>query len=160
MLTDPSFQMKEYATKLEEILFLDGDGGHNTASRVEMEAGLRNIKHLLDSLQHDTEKLTGTSGWWEFLLNIEQFDNLSVVGRTGGEAARASFFYKHNSNGQQATCPQHCDKREPHPTTTSVIQQEHGKGPESVEGDQRETGPGQGRPQIGCKATESHNAAS
>ncbi|XP_029687372.1 laminin subunit gamma-2 isoform X2 [Takifugu rubripes] len=50
-------KMKEYATKLEEILFLDGGGDQQ--SRAEMEAGLRNIKHLLDSLQRDTEELTG-----------------------------------------------------------------------------------------------------
>lgn len=60
--------MKEYATKLEEILFLDGDGGRSTASRAEMEAALRSIKHLLDSLQQDTEKLTGTCAGWDALL--------------------------------------------------------------------------------------------
>lgn len=62
MLMNPCFQMKEYATKLEEILFLDVGGGHNTANRPEMEAGLRNIEHLLDSLQLDMEKLNGTYG--------------------------------------------------------------------------------------------------
>lgn len=68
MLTGPCFQMKEYATKVEELLFLGGDGGDDAASRAEMEAGLGNIKHVLDSLQQDTQKLTGTSGRWDVLL--------------------------------------------------------------------------------------------
>lgn len=60
-LTHPCLQMKEYATKLEEILFLNGDGGHNAVNAPEMEAGLINIEQLLNNLQFDMEKLTGNS---------------------------------------------------------------------------------------------------
>lgn len=154
---DPCLQMKESATRLGEILSSDGAGGRDTASRAEMEAALRNIERLLGSLQGDVEKSTGTASRRKLLLNAEQFDNVSAVGRTGEEAAAAAFCYKHHSHGQQATGPQHSGDREPRPTTTSVTQQERGKGPKSAGGDKSEGGPGQGRPRISCEAAESHD---
>lgn len=100
--------MKEYAAKLEKLLFLDVGGGGTSVSRPEMEAALRDIEQLIDNLQLDMDKLTGNSAARQLLVTLEPSDGLPVVHRAGDQAAGSPFFCKHNPKQQQGEHPERC----------------------------------------------------
>uniref|UniRef100_H3CD97 Laminin, gamma 2 n=1 Tax=Tetraodon nigroviridis TaxID=99883 RepID=H3CD97_TETNG len=56
--TSIKMKMKEYTTKLEEML-LDVGRGHDGVESPEMEAALRNMEQLMDNVQLDMDKSTG-----------------------------------------------------------------------------------------------------
>lgn len=51
-------KMKEYTTKVEEMLLLDVGGG-SSVDRPEVDAALRSMEQLMDTLQLDMDKLRG-----------------------------------------------------------------------------------------------------
>lgn len=64
--------MKEYTTKMEEMVLGDVGGGGSS----QVETALGSIKQLMDNLQEDLDKFSGKSPARKQLIIVEQLENL------------------------------------------------------------------------------------